>query len=99
MTHPHPADGATLTRNDGDGRYELRRDDELLAIATFHEHGNVTTIPHTETRMDLRGHGIGAVLVAGVLDELRAQGRTVEPQCWFVAQFIDENPAYRDLLA
>ena len=32
MTHPHPADGATLTRNDGDGRYELRRDDELLQL-------------------------------------------------------------------
>lgn len=99
MTQPHPADGATVVRNDEAGRYELRRGEELLAIATFHEEGGSVAIPHTETRADLRGNGIGAVLVAGVLDALRAEGRTVQPRCWFVAQFIEENPAYRDLLA
>ena len=95
----HPAAGAVLVRDDTAGRYELRRGDEVIAFATFSEAGAVTTIPHTETRPDLRGHGTGAVLVGKVLDELRARGRKVEPRCWFVAEYIELHPEQRDLLA
>lgn len=89
----------TLHRNEAAGRYELELDGELVAIATFHDLEQVTVIPHTEVAAALRGHGIGALLVEAVLDDLRARHRTVEPRCWYVAQFIGENPRYADLVA
>ena len=47
----------------------------------------------------MQGEGLGAELVRRALDEVRASGATVVPQCWYVAQFIDENPEYADLVA
>jgi predicted GNAT family acetyltransferase len=46
-----------------------------------------------------RGGGIGRELVLGVLDHARAHGLKVIPTCGFVADVIDENPQYRDLVA
>jgi predicted GNAT family acetyltransferase len=33
------------------------------------------------------------------LDEVRESGRQVEARCWYVAEFIRENPEYQELLA
>jgi uncharacterized protein len=37
--------------------------------------------------------------VQGALDDVRAKGRTIVAQCPFVKGFLDEHPAYQDLLA
>lgn len=87
-----------MVRNDEAGRYELQVGQDTLAVAVFREQGDVTTVPHTEVLPDRRGEGLGALLVAGVLDDLRDRNQRVDAQCWYVAQFIDEQPAYRDLL-
>jgi hypothetical protein len=42
---------------------------------------------------------MGARLVLGALDDARAKGRRVLPYCWYVAEFIDANPEYQDLVA
>ena len=47
----------------------------------------------------MRGQGVGAELVRQALDDVRAGGGLVVPQCWYVARFIDEHPEYADLLA
>jgi len=39
------------------------------------------------------------VLVGAVLDDIRRQGLQIVPQCWFVAEFVERNPQYTDLLA
>ena len=88
-----------VSRNDDAGRYELRVDDRLVGIADFHRDGDVTVIPHTEIEQPLRGQGLGALLVQGVLDDLRARDTKVVPVCWYVADFIRDNPTYQDLVA
>ena len=88
-----------VRRNDERSRYELYVDGQLAGIADYHEQGSTVIIPHTEIERSRRGQGLGAVLVRHTLDDLRRAGRTVVPACWFVAQFIDEHPEYRDLLA
>jgi uncharacterized protein len=89
-----------LHRDEQAGRYELELDGIPVAHATFRSlDGGVTVVPHTEVRRDLRGNGIGALLVGAVLDDLRHRGQRVVPACWYVAEFIDENPRYGDLLA
>jgi uncharacterized protein len=37
--------------------------------------------------------------VKGALDDVRPSGRKIVPACWYVGQFVDENPEYKDLLA
>lgn len=81
------------------GRYELLVDGELAGIADYVVRGDVVVLPHTEIDRSRRGQGLGAVLVQHALDDIRASGRTIVPACWYVAQFVDENPSYRDLVA
>jgi predicted GNAT family acetyltransferase len=88
-----------VTKNEAAARYELHVDGELAGVADYVERGDVVVIPHTEIDPSRRGQGLGAVLVQGALDDLRPTGRRVVPSCWYVAQFIDENPSYKDLLA
>lgn len=88
-----------LWRNEAAGRYELSLEEEMVAVAHFVDQGGLTVVPHTEVAPTRRGQGIGAVLVGGVLDDLRARGQQVVPQCWYVRQFIEEHPDYSELIA
>ena len=79
-------------------RYELFIDGELVGIADYRVSGDQVVMPHTEIASARRGQGLGAVLVRGALDDVRAKGKSVVPQCWYVAEFIDEHPEYQALL-
>jgi predicted GNAT family acetyltransferase len=87
-----------VSKNEGAGRYELHVDDVLAGVADYAERDGVVVLPHTEIDGSRRGQGLGAVLVQGVLDDIRPSGRKVVPSCWYVAQFIDEHPDYGDLV-
>jgi predicted GNAT family acetyltransferase len=80
-------------------RYELFLDGELVGVADYRIVGDRVVMPHTEITPPLRGRGLGEILVGHALDDVRATGRTVVPSCWFVAEYIDAHPNYRDLLA
>jgi uncharacterized protein len=88
-----------VRRNDERSRYELYVGDQLTGIADFRVEGRVVVFPHTQIDPSQRGNGLGAQLVQAALDDARASGRSVIARCWYVAQFIDEHPEYRDLLA
>jgi uncharacterized protein len=89
-----------VTRNDDAGRYELRVEDELIGVADFRDDGDRVVFPHTEIDPARRGQGLGAVLVRAALDDVRTRGGTakVVPACWYVADFIRDNPEYADLV-
>jgi predicted GNAT family acetyltransferase len=78
-------------------RYELAIGDELVGIAEYRVVGDVVVFPHTEIEPSRRGQGLGAQLVQYALDDVRAAHRRVEPQCWFVAEFLADHPEYADL--
>jgi len=88
-----------VRRNDGDRRYELLVDGELVGVADYVLHDDAVVMPHTEIVPQRRGRGYGDVLVQGALDDIRAAGRSVVPVCWFVAQYIDLHDEYADLVA
>jgi predicted GNAT family acetyltransferase len=46
----------------------------------------------------LRGHGLGTEMVRQVLDWARREGYQIVPLCPFVADFLEKNPEYQDLL-
>jgi uncharacterized protein len=80
-------------------RYELWIDERLAGIAEYDAAGSTVVFFHTEVAPLLRGRGLGEELIRGALDDVRTRGDTVIPRCWFVAQFIRQNPGYADLLA
>jgi uncharacterized protein len=86
-----------LRDNPEQHRYEIAIDDELVGIAEYRVVGDVVVFPHTEIVGARRGQGLGAQLVKYALDDVRASNRRIDPQCWYVAQFIAEHPEYADL--
>lgn len=82
------------------GRYELLDGDAVAGYADYRDGGEGRLVfPHTVIDPARRGQGLGAVLVRGALDDVRRRGATVVPTCWYVAEYIDANPEYTDLLA
>ena len=91
---------ATVVHHNPDrSRYELLVDGRVAGVADYRLGDDVIVFPHTEIVAQLRGRGLGAVLVQGALDDVRDAGRRVVPACWYVARFIDEHEEYQALLA
>jgi uncharacterized protein len=88
-----------VSRNEEHRRYELEVDGHLVGVADYVVDGDVVVLPHTEIDRTRRGRGLGAILVQGALDDVRAQGRSVVPACWYVREYIDAHPDEADLLA
>lgn len=57
------------------------------------------TIHSTVVDPQMRGYGIGSVLLQAALDDIRAQGATLTSYCSFVDDYIAAYPEYADLLA
>lgn len=87
----------TVRDNPARHRFELGADGEV-AFANYHRDGSVLIVNRTEVPPHLRGQGIGARLVKGVLDIARAEKLTVVPRCSYVSAFIRRHPDYADLL-
>lgn len=85
--------------NAGRSRYEIAVDGRVVGVADYRSQDDKIVFPHTEIEPSMRGEGLGDKLVCGALDDVRSSGATVVPQCWYVAQFIEENPEYADLVA
>jgi uncharacterized protein len=80
-------------------RYELVLADELIGTADYRVEGDEVIFPHTEIVAPYRGLGYAEMLVQAAMDDVREQGRTVIPRCWYVMDFLETHPEYRDVLA
>jgi predicted GNAT family acetyltransferase len=88
-----------VRHNEKLSRYELVLNDKVVGIADYHSDGDVLVFPHTEIDRPLQGRGLGEQLVRGALDDVRRRDAKVRPLCWFVRDFIRDNPEYSDLRA
>jgi predicted GNAT family acetyltransferase len=78
-------------------RYELEVEGHL-ATEHYKVDGNVITFEHTDVPKELGGKGVGSTLVQGALDQVRAAGLQVIPECPFVRAWIEKHPEYADLV-
>jgi len=85
--------------DEASNRWELRDGERLIGLADRVDRGGVVVLPHVEVDPSLRGRGLAAKLVTHALDEVRAEGKSVDPQCPYVAAFIRRHPDYADLVA
>jgi uncharacterized protein len=81
------------------GRFEIRVDDRVVGLASYHVENGTMTLPHTEVDPSMGGRGLGTMLVAGVLDAARERGLHVLPYCSFVRRHIQQHPELVDLVA
>ena len=87
-----------VVENTADGRFELRRDGDVISVADYTERGGLVIVPHVRTRPEDRGQGYAGRLMDGLLQDLRDSGRTIAPLCPFAADHVRENPEWHDLL-
>lgn len=83
--------------NEAMSRYEIVIDGTVASFAEYSVAGTTIVFPHTVTDPAFRGRGLAAVVVKRALDDARTANRTVDPQCWYVAEFIAQHPEYANL--
>lgn len=87
-----------VTDNEAAGRFEVTVEGST-AVAAYEVDRDTITMTHTIVPPEIEGRGVASALIAFALDDARAKGRYVVPQCRFVAAYIARHPAYADLVA
>ncbi|WP_402463163.1 GNAT family N-acetyltransferase [Isoptericola aurantiacus] len=67
--------------------------------AYYRAEDGTVTFTHTEVSPEFEGRGVGSALVAGALQQVRADGDRVVAQCPFVEAYLARHPEYQDLIA
>jgi predicted GNAT family acetyltransferase len=70
-----------------------------LAVLDYEMEDGTLILLHTGVPAALEGQGIGGKLVKAALEEARAQGLKIDPQCSFVRGYIERHPEYASFLA
>jgi uncharacterized protein len=80
-------------------RYEIELDGERVGLLTYRLDGDVIAFTHAEIDPAVGGHGLGTTLARAALDDARARGLAVLPECPFVGDFVARHRAeYADLV-
>lgn len=96
MSSPVP-DEISVRHNAAASRFEATVEGHL-AIADYVLEDGRMVFTHTFVPPELRGRGVAEKLVRAGLEQARAEGRRVEPQCSYVAVFIRRHPEFQALL-
>ncbi|MGH3452962.1 MAG: GNAT family N-acetyltransferase [Nocardioidaceae bacterium] len=88
---------AVLERSDR-RRYEVYADDIPAGVLSYRLSGNRLCLIHTEIESPYEGNGLESVLVRYVLDEARANQRTVVAYCPYVRGWLNHHAGYSDLV-
>jgi len=92
------AGDAEVRDNPTELRYELVVDGDVVGFIRYRRRPGAIALVHTDIAPRLEGRGLGATLVAGALDDIRARGLHVVPLCPFVRAFIGRHQDYGDLV-
>ncbi len=88
-----------IVHNEGANRYELQVRGEVASLAAYRREGSTLVFDHTETLPAYGGRGFARKLVTEALEDVRRNGLQIVPRCWFVADIVESDPSYTDLLA
>jgi predicted GNAT family acetyltransferase len=81
-------------------RYTLHRGEDLVSVIDYHDDGRTVALTRVYTVPPFRGQGYAAVAVDHAVTELEARGdRTVQPVCWYAADWFTANPSRAGILA
>lgn len=99
MTASHIVDGFILTDEKDASRYTLTRDGVLVSVLDYRDDGSTVALTRAFTIPTFRGNGHAARVVEGAVDDIESRGdRKVDPVCWYVAEWFEQNPEHAGLL-
>lgn len=81
---------APIVNNVEASRYELLTDG-YLSVAEYRREGNTCHINHVEVPPELRGRGVAALLMQGVVEDARRHGLTLVPVCSYAVTYLQRH--------
>ena len=93
-----PAFGFGLVNNEADGIYEAFVGDRSIGGISYTLKDGRMALHATAVYPEFRHQGIATEMIRRVLDDVRTHGRTLTNMCPIVATFIEDNPAYANLV-
>ncbi|MDO8106262.1 GNAT family N-acetyltransferase [Isoptericola sp. b441] len=84
--------GAQVRYDEEAGGYLLTVEGQRAGVAEVERRGDVMAFTHTEIDPDFGGRGLGTVLVSRALADVAEEGLAVEPECTFVAGYLERHP-------
>lgn len=92
-------DGFLVTDEKDASRYTLTRDGVLVSALDYRDDGSTIALTRAFTIPTFRGNGYAAKVVAGAVADISRRGdRKVDPVCWYVAEWFEQNPEHAGLL-
>lgn len=85
--------------NAAESRYEMWIGDQVAVLEYAPGAGNQIVFVHTEVPSMLEGRGIAGKLVRCALDDARARGLEVIPDCPYVVSYLKRHPDDLDVIA
>jgi predicted GNAT family acetyltransferase len=100
LADPHaPALDFAVVNDEKTSMYEAIVGDRMIAGLPYNVAGdNRLVLLATSVFPEFRKQGIATALIKRVLDDVRAQGKTVTIMCPVVRTFIEHNPEYAYLI-
>ena len=97
---PREAEAALVSVMDNPraSQFELLVNGVLAGYVTYRDARSGRAFEHTVIATEYQGMGLASQLIRSALNEARATGRTVLPLCPFVRSFVQQHPAYVDLV-
>ena len=86
-----------VRNNPAANRFEVQLDDKIGEIV-YRKEGSVYILAHTEVPEEFRGQGIALHLVHDALEQIKAEGGLIVPQCPFVKTYLRRHPEYQPLV-
>ena len=82
---------SNVINNTKANRYELLTDGHM-SVANYHMDGVKLVITHVEVPSALRGRGLAAQVMDGVVADAKARGLTIVPVCSYAATYMQRHP-------
>lgn len=89
-----------LINNKESAQYEFHIDNYIPKIEYVIKSSSdeVIYLTHTEVPYEMKGRGIGSLLVEKTLADIDENGMYVVPLCSFVASYISKNPQWKKIV-
>jgi uncharacterized protein len=88
----------SVEHNSASSRFEAELDGER-AVLGYRREGSRVVMTHVSVPPPIEGRGVAGDLTRVALDWARREALSVEPQCPYVAGWIQRHPDYADLVA
>jgi len=79
-----------VINNSKDNRYELTVEGHV-AVADYRLDGDRLVVTHVGVPEALRGKGVAAQVMQGVVSDAKARGLTIVPVCSYAAAYMQKN--------